>query len=91
MNSTLNLKGKGALVTGVLTGIGLAVAHEQLETDASAVVTGLDAQRGNAVIREANAGASTVFCIPDVHKDDQVATAFAEADCSCGGNRPTDQ
>lgn len=85
MNSAPHLKSKVALVTGALTGIGRAIAHDLLEAGARVVVTGLDAERGNAVIGEFNAGANAIFCRVDVRKNDEVKAAFAEADRLFGG------
>ncbi len=85
MNSAPHLKSKVALVTGGLTGIGLAIARDLSEAGARVVVTGLDAERGNAVIGEFDAGANAIFCRVDVRKNDEVKAAFAGADRLFGG------
>lgn len=85
MNSAPHLKSKVALVTGGLTGIGLAIARDLSEAGARVVVTGLDAERGNAVIGEFDAGANANFCKVDVGKNDEVMAAFAGADRLFGG------
>src|SRR5258708_4760672 len=63
----MRLQGKTALVTGATAGIGQAIAHAFAREGARVVVSGRDAQRGNAVVDAIHAaGGTATFVAADL-------------------------
>lgn len=74
------LQGAIALVTGSTSGIGKATASTLAQLGASVVVTGRNAERGAAVVREIEAqGGSARFVAADLGDVDQIAHLAREA------------
>src|SRR4051794_32103797 len=73
------MDGERALVTGSTAGIGRAVAEAFATQGASVIVTGRDAERGDAVVRGiAAAGGKAHFLVADLH-DEAECTALVDA------------
>jgi len=71
--------GERALVTGSTAGIGRAIAVAFAAHGAAVVVTGRDAERGAAVVREIDAGGGTAhFVAADLH-DEDACTALVDS------------
>ncbi|MCB9452333.1 MAG: glucose 1-dehydrogenase [Anaerolineaceae bacterium] len=59
----MRLKGKTALVTGATSGIGTAIAVAFAQEGAQVVITGRNAQQGQAVVERIHAAAGSAQCI----------------------------
>jgi meso-butanediol dehydrogenase/(S,S)-butanediol dehydrogenase/diacetyl reductase len=74
------LHGLVIAVTGATAGIGAATASLCAARGANVIVTGRNAERGNAVCREIlKAGGSAAFCLSDVTANDSGETTVAAA------------
>jgi glucose 1-dehydrogenase len=73
------MDGERALVTGSTAGIGRAIAVAFAAEGAAVVITGRDAGRGDAVVREIEAGGGIAYFVPaDLH-DESACHALVEA------------
>jgi NAD(P)-dependent dehydrogenase (short-subunit alcohol dehydrogenase family) len=79
------LAGKGVLVTGGTSGIGLATARRFLEEGASSFVCGIDASETSRAVAELSALGSAAGIACDVSREDDVAALVRAAEEHLGG------
>src|SRR5256885_13170193 len=86
MDDTASLTGKYAVVTGSTQGLGEAISRLFAERGAAGIViTGRNADRGNAVARDlSSAGCRAVFVSADVASVDDCRRLIAAADKTFG-------
>ncbi len=76
----MKLKGKGAIVTGAGSGIGLAIARLFADEGASVLVAELDEDAGQAAARQINdAGGEARYLRTDTAREEDVKAAIASA------------
>lgn len=81
-----DFSGKSIVVTGATSGIGAAIARALAVEGASLVLSGRDAERGQAILSEiTDAGSRAVFVAGDVGDDLFCRSLIAEAEGQFGG------
>jgi NAD(P)-dependent dehydrogenase (short-subunit alcohol dehydrogenase family) len=77
----LNFEGKGVVITGGTSGIGLAAARAFVRQGAAVVISGRGVERGQAAVeQEAAGGARLHFLQADVRDEGQVAHLLGQAE-----------
>ena len=69
--SAMELDGKVAVVTAGSRSIGRAIAERLLEGGASVVISGKDAEKGAAALKEMDAGERAAFCSADARSQEE--------------------
>ena len=81
----MRLQGKTALVTGATSGIGAAIAQAFAREGAHVVITGRDAQRGQAVVQSIReAGGSALLVVADLTSRREIDNLVSEIDKMAG-------